>query len=108
MSTNQPYDSPQMIGKPNGQQHVHMGEPKPSSFWKSKTPLVVAGFLLVAGFFLFSEHRAHALGILPYLIILACPLLHIFMHGGHGGHSGHGKHGKHESGPTQPSGRAEP
>lgn len=104
MPTNQPYDGTQMPGKPNGQHHVHEGEPKPSSFWKSKTPLVVAGFLLVASFFLFSEHRAHALGILPYLIILACPVLHIFMHSGHGGHGGHGKH---ESDPTQPSGGAE-
>jgi hypothetical protein len=35
---------------------------------------------------LFSEHRAHFLGILPYLFLLACPLMHFFMHGGHGSH----------------------
>jgi hypothetical protein len=29
------------------------------------------------------------LGILPYLLLLACPLMHVFMHGGHGGHGGH-------------------
>jgi hypothetical protein len=29
------------------------------------------------------------LGALPYLVFLACPLMHIFMHGGHGhGHQG--------------------
>lgn len=44
------------------------------------------GFILVAGFFLLTEHRAHLLGWLPWLILLACPLLHIFMHGGHGAH----------------------
>jgi hypothetical protein len=30
------------------------------------------------------------LGWLPFLLILACPLLHVFMHGKHGGHGGHG------------------
>lgn len=42
---------------------------------------VFAGFLLVAGFFLLTEHRAHALGALPYLLLLACPLMHFFGHG---------------------------
>ena len=44
------------------------------------------GFLAFIGFLLFTEHRAHVLGILPYLILLACPLMHMFMHRGHGGH----------------------
>lgn len=47
---------------------------------------VFYGFLAIAGFLLFTEHRAHLLGILPYLILLACPLMHLFMHHGHGGH----------------------
>lgn len=41
------------------------------------------GFTAVAAFFLFSEHRAHFLGVLPYLLLLACPLMHFFMHNGH-------------------------
>lgn len=45
---------------------------------------VLAGFLAIAAFFLWTEHRAHLLGILPYLLILACPLMHIFHHHGHG------------------------
>lgn len=44
----------------------------------------------IALFFLFTEHRAHVFGILPYLLLAACPLLHIF---GHGRHSGLGRHG---------------
>lgn len=44
------------------------------------------GFVAVAAFFLFTEHRAHVLGILPYLLLAACPLMHLFMHHGHGGH----------------------
>ncbi|WP_304412739.1 DUF2933 domain-containing protein [Pseudogulbenkiania sp. MAI-1] len=44
------------------------------------------GFVAVAAFFLLSEHRAHLFGWLPYLLLLACPLMHLFMHGGHNGH----------------------
>jgi hypothetical protein len=29
------------------------------------------------------------LGVLPYLVFLACPLIHLFSHRGHGGHGGH-------------------
>ena len=41
---------------------------------------VFVGFLFVAGFFLLTEHRAHVLGVLPYLLLLACPLMHFFGH----------------------------
>lgn len=44
------------------------------------------GFVVIAGFFLLSEHQAHLLGALPYLLLAACPLMHLFMHHGHGGH----------------------
>jgi hypothetical protein len=76
-------------GNSNG--HSEQDDPRTgrAGFWRSKAGLVTIGFLLVAAFFLFSEHRAHALGLLPYLIILACPLLHLFMHRGHGGHGRH-------------------
>lgn len=52
-----------------------------SSPWRNR--LVLAGFLAIAAFFLFTEHRAHLFGILPYLLLLACPFMHLFMH--HGG-----------------------
>jgi hypothetical protein len=60
-------------------------EHHPPSSGKSKVNWILIGFLAIAAFFLFSEHRAHALGILPYLLLLACPLMHVFMHRGHGG-----------------------
>ncbi len=41
-------------------------------------------FAVIAAFYLWTEHRAHLLGALPFLIFLACPLMHFFMHGGHG------------------------
>ena len=46
----------------------------------------LAVFLAVAAFYLWTEHRAHLMGVLPYMLILACPLTHFFMHRGHGGH----------------------
>lgn len=38
-------------------------------------------------------HTAHAVSLLPYLVILACPLMHLFMHRkGHGGAHDHERH----------------
>ena len=54
--------------------------------WSRWKEVVTGGFLAVVAFLLFTEHRAHVLGILPYLVLLLCPLMHLFMHGGHGGH----------------------
>jgi hypothetical protein len=48
--------------------------------------LTLLGFLAISAFFLFSEHRAHFFGALPYLLLLACPLLHLFGHSGRKGH----------------------
>lgn len=50
---------------------------------------VLVLFLAIAAFFLFTEHRAHLLGALPFLLLLACPLVHLFMHHGHGAHGSH-------------------
>lgn len=47
-------------------------------------------FAAIALFLLFSEHRAHFLGVLPYLLLLSCPLMHLFMHHGHGHAHGNG------------------
>jgi hypothetical protein len=51
--------------------------------------LVLLGFLAIAAFFLLTEHRAHVFGVVPYLLLLACPLMHFFMHRGHGRHDSH-------------------
>jgi hypothetical protein len=64
----------------------HGAEPKP--FWKSR---FAVGFLVlgaIAAYFLLNGHRAHFFGALPYLLLLACPLMHVFMHHGHGSHTG--------------------
>ena len=51
---------------------------------KARAGIVLLGFLAIAGALLFTEHRAHVLGLLIWLPLLACPLMHLFMH--HGGH----------------------
>ena len=71
----------------------------PAKIWlSSPTGLVLCGFLIIAAFFLFTEHRAHVLGILPFVLLLLCPILHLLMHRGHG-HDVHGErsgeHGDH-------------
>lgn len=64
----------------------------------SRSMLAFLAFVGIALVFLLSEHRIHALGWLPLIFLAACPLLHMFMHGGHGGGDrGHGGHGS-----TQP------
>ncbi|KSV82924.1 DUF2933 domain-containing protein [Sinorhizobium sp. GL28] len=70
-------------------EHEHEAA-RPTGFWRSKAALTLIGFLLIGGFLLVSEHRLHALGYLPYLLVLACPLLHMF-HGGHGSHGAHNR-----------------
>src|SRR5262249_22837788 len=67
------------------------------NFLTSRTGLVLIGFLAIGGFFLVIEHGAHVLGALPWLLLLACPLMHLFMHHGHGGHAGHDKSGRDRS-----------
>lgn len=53
---------------------------------------ILIAFLAIAAFFLLSEHRAHLLGALPFLLLLACPLMHLFMHHGHGDADQHTHH----------------
>jgi hypothetical protein len=49
-------------------------------------------FLAIAGYFLVTEHSAHlalAIPYLPWLLLLACPLMHFVVPHGHGGHANH-------------------
>ena len=61
------------------------------------TPVTVGVciFVAIAAFFLWQEHRAHVLGLLPYLLLAACPIVHLFMHRGHGGHHAGHQHPAH-------------
>jgi len=54
--------------------------------------------LAIAAFYLWTEHRAHLFGALPYMLLLACPAMHLFMHHGHGGHARGHDHSEHSEG----------
>jgi hypothetical protein len=70
--------------------HTHDQAGGASTFLRSRTGLVLIGFLLIAGFYLITEHTVHVFGFLPYGILLLCPILHLLMHGRHSGHGGDG------------------
>jgi hypothetical protein len=61
--------------------------------------LVIIG---VAGYFLLVDHAEHVFPFLPYLFLLLCPLIHLFMHGNHqhgdqtqhADQASHGDHGQ--------------
>lgn len=65
------------------------------NFWLTPNGLAAMGLIGGVLYFLLTEHRAHFIYALPYLILLLCPVMHIFMHRGHGGHGGHGGHHGH-------------
>ena len=80
----------------NAQSRGFMNTPLPANdkapLWKQIHWLVWC-VLGIAAILFIIDHWAHALGALPYLILLACPLMHLFMHGKHG----HGHHNDHEN-----------
>ena len=64
-------------------------QPQRSKWYQSRLTWVLLGFIAIGGFFFVTEHTAHFLGALPFLLFLLCPLMMLFMHGGHSGHGGH-------------------
>lgn len=52
------------------------------SAWKGAALMIA----VILAFYVLREHWGHVFGFLPYLILLACPLMHLFMH--HGDHHG--------------------
>jgi hypothetical protein len=66
--------------------------PQPAGAWWCTAPgLLLIAVIGVALGYLILQHRIHVLAVLPYLLLLACPLMHLF-HGRHG--HGHARHGR--------------
>ncbi|KAF0171218.1 MAG: hypothetical protein FD162_3146 [Rhodobacteraceae bacterium] len=51
--------------------------------FKNTQGLAVLGLAAAAAVYLALWHGAHLAAIAPLLLVLACPLMHLFMHGGH-------------------------
>lgn len=63
------------------------GDPKPYRALRTAALMVA----LIGAFFLLREHWGHVAGYWPYLLLMACPLMHLFHgHGAHGRHHGQG------------------
>jgi hypothetical protein len=82
--------------------HPHEEHQGPDGFWRSRYAAGLLLFGAVAGYFLVTEHLAHVVDALPYLLLAACPLMHLFMHHGRGGHGS----GQPQEGPASPSHRS--
>ena len=63
------------------------------SFWRRPAGMALATAAVIAGFYLLREHWGHVLGYWPYLLLLACPVMHLFH-----GHGHHGHHGPKDAG----------
>ena len=62
---------------------------KQRSFWSTPTGWAALGLIAAASYFLLMEHTQHVFQFLPFMILLLCPLMHVFMHGSHGKHEHH-------------------
>jgi len=60
------------------------------------------GFMAGTALFLLKEHQAYVLDVLPWALLLLCPVLHLFMHRGHGKHGVHRGHGDQGDGEVSP------
>lgn len=77
--------------------HPAHGDESQRAFLTSPAGLTLLGFIIIAAAYLMAEHAAHLWGLLVWLPLLACPLMHFFMHSGHG--HGHGdRHGSENDG----------
>ena len=62
------------------------------------------GLVAAAVIYLLSEHANHVKDFLPFALVLACPLMHLFMHHGHD----HGEHHDERTPADPPAGEGHP
>lgn len=63
--------------------HSHANRRRPVSI-----PIILIAAAALVIFLILNGHGYHLLSLAPLLILLACPLMHMF------GHHGHGSHGR--------------
>lgn len=55
----------------------------PSASSRKRLRAVLLMLVLIGAFYVLREHWEHVSGRWAYLLLLACPLVHLFGHGGH-------------------------
>jgi hypothetical protein len=55
----------------------------------SRTRYILIGLLAVVGLYLVIDHGRHLAPYFPFVFLLGCLFMHLFMHGGHRGHDTH-------------------
>lgn len=48
--------------------------------WRPPAMIASGMLIVIAVFYVLREHWSHPAGALPYLLLLLCPLMHVFMH----------------------------
>ena len=56
---------------------------------RSRSGLILIAFLVIAAFFLVTEHRAHLFGLLPYALLVLSLLLLLFLRQGQNSNNTH-------------------
>ncbi len=69
-------------------------------FLGTKSVLAITLAAAALGVYLLATHTGHTLAAVPYLLLLACPLMHVFGHH-HGG--GHRPDGNQSAEPRRPA-----
>ncbi len=73
--------------------HEHNPAATPITGFGRPLKVALGTIAVIGGFYLLREHWNHVTGNWILLLLLACPLMHVFMHRGHGGHGGgHAQH----------------
>ncbi len=71
----------------HNESHVdHMDSHPQKPWYQTLRGLSTAGLLAILGYYLWTEHRAHVIMVLPFAFFLICPLMHLFHGHDHGGH----------------------
>ena len=59
---------------------------------RSPNGLLTLTVVVLVAAYAVAQHSDHLVALLPFALILLCPLMHLFMHGGHGWHGQAGQH----------------
>ena len=69
-------------------------QPSRQNWLNSRRVIILCATVGIIGAVFLTGHSNHLIAVLPYLLLLACPFAHFFMHRGHGQHGKDGSDGR--------------